>query len=249
MTNPPLPSAESRGSGCFAKACLTFVCLFVLLAAAFIGGGFWAFRHLQNTYSTTEPLTFGNVTSDNGVTVDSSAESDDVSSDAPLSTTAQPQPQPAESLQPVEVIRARWRAFEKAAKRNEPARIDLTEDDINTLIAADRKLRGKAFVTVANNSGRVKVSVPLDQVYMMKGRYMNGEATVEPAADGDPRHAKISDVVLANQSVPESMLDTRLFGWSSIRGYMTEWLDDNNIAFFTIENGHVVAATRGATAR
>jgi hypothetical protein len=247
MTNPPLPSAEPRRRGCFAKGCLTVVALFVLLVVAFVGGGFWAFRHLQNTYSTTEPLTFANVTGDNGVTIAPSAENDDVSSDAPVSTTSRPEPMQAP--QSVESIRARWRAFEKAAKRNEPARIDLTADDINTLIAANRKLHGKAYVTVANNSGRLKVSVPLDKVYMMQGRYFNGEATVEPAADGDPRHARISDVVLANQSVPESMLDTRLFGWSSIRSYMTDWLDDNNIAFFTIENGHVIAATRGATTR
>ncbi|MFN2476942.1 MAG: hypothetical protein ABR526_11470 [Chthoniobacterales bacterium] len=248
MTNPPLQPAEPRGRGCFAKACLTFVGLFVLLAVAFIGGGFWAFRHLQNTYSTTEPLTFGNVASDGAVTPEASADdNDDVTSDAPLPPNAQPQG--VDAPQSVESVRSRWRAFEKGAKRNQPARVDLTADEINTLIAANRKLRGKAFVTVANNSGRVKVSIPLDQVYMMKGRYFNGEATVEPAADGDPRHARISNVVFANQSVPDSMLDTRLFGMSSIRGYMTDWLDDNNIAFFTIENGHVVAATQGATTR
>lgn len=247
MTKTPMLPAEPRGGGCFAKACLTFVCLFVLLAVAFIGGGYWAFRHLQNTYSTTEPLTLGNLTTDQGIVPEAADEDDTVTSDVPLSPNAQPQP--IDAPEPVEVIRARWRVFEKAAKRNEPAQIDLTADDINTLIAANRKLRGKAFVTVANNSGRVKVSVPLDKVFMMEGRYFNGEATVEPAADGDPRHARISDVVLANQSVPESMLDTRLFGWSSIRGYMTEWLDDNNIAFFTIQNGRVIAATRAASNR
>jgi hypothetical protein len=247
MTNDPLPSTEPRSGGCFAKACLTFFCLLVVLVLAFVGGGFWAFRHLQNTYSTTEPLTLGNVTSDQGITPEASSDDETVTPDAPVAPNAQPPSvNTPQSSGPVD---ARWRAFEKAAKRNEPARIDLTADDINSLIAANGKLRGKAVVSVANNSGRVKVSIPLDKVYMMKGRFFNGEASVEAAPDGDPRHARISDMVLAGQSVPESMLDTRLFGWSSIRSYMTDWLDDNHIAFFTIENGHVVAATQGATTR
>lgn len=247
MIEQPTPAAEPRRSGCLAKACLTFVGLFVLLAVAFVGGGFWAFRHLQNTYSTSEPLTFGQVTSDDGLVAEPSARPEDLSSEAPRTTSAVASP--PEMPESSDSIRARWRAFEKAAKRNEPARIELRADEVNTLIAANRKLRGKAFVTIAGNTGRVKVSVPLDGVFMMKGRYFSGEATVEASPDGDPRHARISDVVLANQSVSEAMLDTRLFGWTSIRGYMTEWLDDNNIAYFTIENGRVVGATRGAAVR
>ena len=241
-TTTALPPPEPRGSGCFAKACLTFVCLFVLLAVAFIGGGFWAFRHLQNTYSATQPLTFGNFTSSES-TVPGGDRNDSAAGEEPL--TGDQQEQPVDTPESIETVRSRWRAFEKAAKHNQPARVDLTADDINTLIAGDRKLRGKAFVSIANNAARVKVSVPLDKVFMMKGRYLNGEATVEPAPDGDPRHALISNVVLANQSVPDAMLDTRLFGWSSIRGAMTDWLDDNNIAYFTIQNDHVVGATRG----
>src|SRR3989440_12887506 len=41
-------------------------------------------------------------------------------------------------------VRARWDAFERAARANEAARIELTADDINALIASDQKLRAKA---------------------------------------------------------------------------------------------------------
>lgn len=243
MTTAPLPEPVPRSSGCFAKACLTFVCLFLLLAVAFIGGGYWAFRHLQNTYSATTPLTFGNVTSSEPAVPQTF--NDEIVDRIDESLAEGPQTQPSEAAVPIEPVRARWRAFEKAAKHDQQAHIELTADDINSLIASDPKLRGKAFVTIANNSARVKVSVPLDDVFMMKGRYLNGEASVEPAPDGDPRHAQISNVVLANQNVPDTMLDTRLFGWSSIRGYMTDWLDDNNVAYFTIQDGRVVGDTRG----
>ncbi len=96
-----------------------------------------------------------------------------------------------------------------------------------------------------NNAARVRVSVPLDGMFMMDGRYLNGEATVEPSADGDPRKARISNVVMGNQAVPESVLDRRLFGWSSIRGLMTDWLDEHNVTLLTIQDDRVIGETGG----
>ncbi|MBA3273441.1 MAG: hypothetical protein H0T11_06165 [Chthoniobacterales bacterium] len=244
----PIPTSPPRArSGCFAKGCLIFVGLFVFLSVAFIGGGFWALRHFQKTYSATSPLNFGNVTSTEQLTDTELGDDEDVDTDeaAPV-LEDQPVPQPMIAQEPYAKVRSRWRAFEKAAKRNQPTRIALTEGDINALFAGDPKLRGKANVAVANNSARVKVSVPLDDIFMMKGRYLNGEATVEPSPDGDPRKVRISNVILGEQAVPEAVLDRRLLGWSSIRGLMVDWLDDNNIDYFTIQNGTVIGATRGA---
>src|SRR5690242_10735526 len=51
------------------------------------------------------------------------------------------------SVDEEQAVRARWDAFEKAARAHEPARIELTADDLNALIASDSKLRGDAFVT------------------------------------------------------------------------------------------------------
>ncbi|MEP6937071.1 MAG: hypothetical protein ABI871_03290 [Chthoniobacterales bacterium] len=40
-----------RGMGCFAKGCLTLLALMILLGAAFVGGSYWAVRHLRERYS------------------------------------------------------------------------------------------------------------------------------------------------------------------------------------------------------
>ena len=78
----------------------------------------------------------------------------------------------------------------------------------------------------------------------MNGRYLNGEATVEASSDGDPDKARITNITLGNQAVPDSVLDQRLLGWSSMRGLIREWLEDKNIAVFKIENGQVIGETR-----
>jgi hypothetical protein len=46
------PPAQS-GMGCFAKGCLILVAFFVLLGLAFVGGTFFAVRHLKTSYFPT----------------------------------------------------------------------------------------------------------------------------------------------------------------------------------------------------
>ena len=56
------PRQESGAGGCFGKGCLLFVALAFLLVIAFAGGTYWAMKRLQNTYSTTTPITFPELT-------------------------------------------------------------------------------------------------------------------------------------------------------------------------------------------
>ena len=238
-TEPPRPGT---GAGCFGKSCLVFLALFVFLGIAFIGGGFWALRHIQKTYSATEPLSFGNVTSlepELAVAEDAGP----IAVDTPeLEPVRRPTVAPRESIRE---LQARWREFERAAEQREKARVELTANDINRLIENDPKLRGKAAVSIQDNVARLRVSVPLDEVFMMNGRYLNAEATIEPSADGNPENARFSNIILGNQAVPESVLDQRMFGMNSIRGYMTEWLHDNEVSYFGIRNNRVIGETSG----
>ncbi|MBA3881659.1 MAG: hypothetical protein H0X73_02855 [Chthoniobacterales bacterium] len=206
MNEPVAPPPQRSRSGCFAKGCMTVVVLFLLLGVAFIGGGYWALRHLQNQYSATEPLTFGDVTSKESTLVQASKTEQAPTADGAISPPVPQEQQQTPSIasEPYTDVRARWRAFEKAGKRGDRARVELTANDINALIAGDPKLSGKAFVSIANNAARVQVSVPLNNVILMEGRYLNGEATVEASPDGDPRKARISSVIMSNQAVPES---------------------------------------------
>src|SRR5438309_3099401 len=57
--------------------------------------------------------------------------------------------------------RTKWNSFERDAHAQAPARIEMTADELNALIASEPKLRGKARVSIDNNVGRLQVSIPL----------------------------------------------------------------------------------------
>src|SRR5437588_999944 len=89
-----------------------------------------------------------------------------------------------------EAVRARWNAFEKAARAHEAARIELSADDLNALIASDPKLRGDAYVTVEDSTGHLKVSMPIGRNWWLSGRYINASASVQSAPNGKPEDAR-----------------------------------------------------------
>ena len=143
-----------------------------------------------------------------------------------------------------ETVRARWDAFEKAARASEPARIELTADDLNALIDSEPKLRGKAHVSIENNVGHLEVSIPLGDVRWLRGHYINAECTVQSAADGSPADARVTRIVVNGRPMGEEVLRWHYRSWS-LRRYMSDWSNDNNLKRFEIENAKVVLQTKG----
>lgn len=122
-----------------------------------------------------------------------------------------------------------------------PNRIELTATDINQLIAANRKLRGKGFVSIENNVARVQVSVPLEKVGF-HGRFLNGELLVRPAPDGNPRNIEITEVSLGG--VSDKVLNS-LLGFRSLRSYTDEYATEYDVKRFTIEDNKVIIEKGG----
>ena len=242
MTNgvdaPPPP----RTSGCFGKGCLTLAGLLVFLAIALVAGTFWGLHYLRS-YSATERLPLPTV---NTVAAEAPDAVDNQPVEVPPDDNSTPTPPPATLLSPEEAkqLERDWKAFEKAAVQRKAVSIELTAVDINTLIAGS-EARDEVSVSIENNIGRLRFSVPLNRVFLMDGRYLNGEATVAASPDGDPAKARISNILLNGQSVPDSVLDQGLFGWPSINTFVKDWLRKQQIASFRIENNKVIGETRG----
>jgi hypothetical protein len=242
--NPETPATPAR-RGCAGKACLTFVVLVVLFAVAVIGGAVWALRSFRDTYSSPTPLALptGSATESTSAT----------STPPPDEATPTVEPTPAPTAAPVASTAiadtrpplTRWEAFERAGKRGEKARIALTAAEINALLASDPELRGRGFVTIVNNVGRLQFSVPLDRVFMLDGRYLNGEAQIAASPDGDPSKVQISNIVIAGQPVPETVLDQTWFGGGSVRSLLTDWLTSHNVSRFEVRDDVVIGETGG----
>jgi hypothetical protein len=170
------------------------------------------------------------------------------------STTPKEIPQIETTEADQEAVRHRWEEF-KLVPRTAPAettptttgepppppppsssRIELSATDINQLIAGNRKLRGKAFVSIENNVARVQVSVPLEKVGF-RGRFLNGELQVRSAPDRNPRNIEITEVSLGG--VSEKILNS-LLGFRSLRSYADQYATEYDITSFAIEDNKVV---------
>ena len=235
MTTTVPTQQQPKGGGC-GKGCALLLGLLLFFGLALAGGTYWAFHHFRDAYSSEQPLNLPTSTT---------SEIEMAVPDAPSASMTAPAPAEALPHTRTRSVQARWKAFEKAADRHEKARIELTAAEINSLIEDDPELAGKASVSIENNLARLQVSVPLDGMMLMEGRYLNAEATIESAPDGDPKKARIYDITLGRERVPDGVLNRQMFGWPSVRTMVAEWLDDQEISVFRIEGGKVIGETRG----
>ena len=162
----------------------------------------------------------------------------------PTTRASLPAPPPDEQLQ--QDVRARWDAFERTAHAHQPARIELTADDINALIASEAVLRGKGHVSIEDNIAHLQVSVPLDELRLrwLRGHYLNAECTVQSGPGGDPEQARVTQIIVNGQPVREEVLRWQRGPWS-LRNYISNWSSEKNLERFEITNGRVILQTRG----
>ncbi len=224
---PPQPK---RGLGCcLGKGCLILVILFFLLVFAFAVGGYLGVRH---TFTGTKPRQLPQVPVSESEQQAVLQRWDDFQN-AVHSPTAAPPDTSATNLpgQPQNV----------AAPPEKP-RIEFTANDINQLIAANRRSRGKAFVSIANNVGHVQVSIPLSGVGFA-GRHLNADFDVRSSPDGDPRKVEITTTSLRGVQVPERVLNA-LLGFRTLRGYLDGYINtygtEYGVSKLQIANGRVL---------
>jgi hypothetical protein len=143
-----------------------------------------------------------------------------------------------------QAVRARWDTFEAAARAHQPARIELTADDLNALVASEPTLRAKAQVSIEQNLAHLRVSVPLDAIPWLRGHYVNGECTVQSAPDGNPADARVRSIVINGRPMREELLGWQWRSWS-LRRYMSDWSSERNLDRFEIIDGKVILESKG----
>ena len=224
MTSWIEPPPKQKGMGCLGKGCLLFVIFIVLLAVAFFVGGYAGVRYVV---TSTEPREIPQIESSEADqrAVRERWEEFKTPRNAPAETTTPPQEPPVDGTT-------------AAPSGNQ---IKLTASDINQLISASRKLRGKAYVSIENNVARIQVSVPLEKVGF-RGRFLNGEFQARPAPDGNPRNLEITEVSMGG--VSEKVLNT-LLGFRSLRSYVDQYTSEYDIRSLTIQDNVVIIEKGG----
>jgi hypothetical protein len=224
MTSWIEPPPKPKGMGCLGKGCLLIIVFLILLAVAFVIGFY------VGTKPKEMPPVQTSVDEQNAVRArwdEFEAASQAKQETIPVAPAPTPDAPPVPDASPT------------PAATPSPNRIELSANDINQLIAAGRRTRGKAFVSIENNVAHVQVTVPLDKVGF-RGRNLNGEFTVHAPEDHNPRNLQVTQMSLIG--VPDGVLST-LLGSHSIQSYVDEFSTEHGITSFTIENNKVILET------
>ena len=117
---------------------------------------------------------------------------------------------PAEKRQ---ALKDRVEAFQKAVVEGTPTEpLELNSDDLNALIEANPKLKGKIFVKIEGKEIKGQISYPLDALAeipllgMLKGRYLNGEADLKASLRDGILIGTLDSIEVNGKRPPEQMM-------------------------------------------
>jgi hypothetical protein len=161
-----------------------------------------------------------------------------------FSTTGQPLPLSRPSEDEQQAAMMKWRDFDTRARAHQAARLELTGQELNALIASEPALRGKAYVSIDGDTARLTLSIPLGTVRWLTDHYLNAECTVQSGPTGDPGNVRINNVIVNGRAVAEEALQWQYGPWS-VRRYINDWSSDQNLKTFEIRDGKVILESRG----
>src|SRR5205809_6032068 len=146
-----------RGSVCFRQGCLILVVFSIVLGIACFAGMYWGLHRHSAIFHGLYWLTKARA----------------------IAQTPVPVPPFTVSDVQIQSVHERCEDFEQKARAGQPAELELTPDDINTLVATNQDARGKVFVSIDGDRLRCQASVPLGELMGRSGYYFNGDITVE----------------------------------------------------------------------
>ena len=206
-----------RGLGCFARGCLILVVFGIVLALACLGGLYWG---LQRHSAIVHGIFW-------------------LAKTHSISEAPAPVPEFAASDEQIQATQGRWRDFKQKARAGQPAEIELTADDINTLIAANRDARWKAFVSIAGNRLRIQASVPLGEFLGRSGYYFNGDTVIQSNGAESLEHPQLNRIVVNNEPVPKDFLSWKYHS-RRLQDYLADYRDIYDVGTIEIRDGKLI---------
>ena len=210
-----------KGLGCFARGCLILLVFAIVLAIACVAGMYWGFqRHsaiVRGIYWLAKTHSIA---------------------EAPV-----PVPEFSASDNQIQSVRERWQDFEQRTRAGQPAEIELTADDINTLIVTNRDARGKVFVSIDGNQLRLQMSVPFGELVGRRGYYFNGDIAVEFKGAESLENPQLNRIVVNEKQVPSDLLNWK-YRSRRLRDYLADYRNGYNIGTIEVRDGKVILQSR-----
>lgn len=212
---------RQKGPGCFARGCLILLVFAIVLAIACFAGVYLGFqRHsaiVHGIYwlARTHSIAEGPV----------------------------PVPEFTGSDTQIQSVRERWQDFEQKTRAGQPVEIELTADDINALIAANRNAWGKVFVSIEGNQLRIQASTPLGEILNRPGYYFNGDITVQFKGAESLDNPQLNRIVVNGEQVPSDLLNWK-YRSRRLREYLADYRNSNDIGTIEVHDGKLILRSR-----
>jgi hypothetical protein len=143
----------------------------------------------------------------------------------------------------IQSVHERCEDFEQKARAGQPAELDLTADDVNTLIATNQDVRGKVFVSIDGDRLRCQASVPLGERIGRAGYCFNGDIAVELKGAESLEDPKVKGISVNGQPVPTDLLNWK-YRSKRLRDYLIEYRNDSGVGTFAVRDGKLILQSR-----
>src|SRR6476660_1055870 len=212
---------QRKGFGCFARGCLILLVFAIVLMIACIGGVYWGFqRHsaiMHGIYWLAKTHSIA---------------------EAPVSI-----PEFSVADNQAQAVQEKWQDFEQKKRAGQPAEFELTADEINSLIAANRHARGKVFVSIEGNKLHVQTSAPVGEFVGRPGYYFNGEIVAESKGPESLESLQLDRITVNGEHVPGGVLNWT-YRSRRLRDYVADYLSSQNIGTAEVRDSKVVLRSR-----
>jgi hypothetical protein len=210
-----------KGLGCFARGCLILLVFAIVLAIACFAGMYWGLHRnsalFYGSYWLAKTRSFA---------------------EAPT-----PVPEFSASEQQVQSFQERWQDFEQKARAGQPAEIELSGEDINSLIETSEEMRGKVFASIESNQLRFQASLPIGGFLGRPGYYFNGDVIMVLNGAQPLDNPQFSRITINGEQVPSDFLNWK-YRSRYLREYLTDQRNTYDIGTIEVRDGKVILRSR-----
>jgi len=210
-----------KGLGCFARGCLILLIFAIVLAIACFAGMYWGLhRHSALFYGSYW-----------------------LAKTRSIAQAPTPVPEFSASDQQIRSFRERWQDFEQKTRAGQPAEIELSADDVNSLIATSDDVRGKVFASIESNQLRLQASVPIGGLLGRPGYYFNGDVIIVLSGAQPLDNPQFSRITINGEQVPSDFLNWK-YRSRHLREYLADQRNAYDIGTMEIREGKVILRSR-----
>jgi hypothetical protein len=215
------PPPRRQGLGCFARGCLILLVFGTVLAIACFAGMYWGF---QRNSAIVKGIYW-------------------LAKTHSIAEAGAPVPEFNASENQIQSVQERWQDFEQKTRAGQPAEIELSADDINTLIVTNRDMRGKVFVSIDGSQLHFQTSIPFGELLGLRGYYFNDDITVEFKDAESLENPQLSRLIVNEKQVPGDLLNWR-YRSRRLREYVADYRNDHNVGSIAVHDGKVIMRSR-----